>query len=84
MITLGPTYIQHIRLTRSRSFISLISVTGNRAMSIKKCLNSKSVIVTGGNRGIGLQAALKLAGEGARIILGCRDMKSAAEAKQLV
>lgn len=47
----------------------------------KKSLNGKSVIITGANRGIGLQVALKLAKEGARLILGCRDMARAAEAK---
>ena len=35
--------------------------------------SGKTIVVTGGNSGIGYEAALQLAGKGARVILACRD-----------
>jgi len=46
-------------------------------------LHDKTIIVTGGNSGIGLEAAKMLAGKGATVVLACRDegkAKSAAAA----
>lgn len=40
-------------------------------------LSGKTIIVTGGNSGIGYQAALALAGKGARVVLACRDQAKA-------
>jgi NAD(P)-dependent dehydrogenase (short-subunit alcohol dehydrogenase family) len=42
--------------------------------------HGKLAIVTGGNRGLGLEIALALAGSGAQLILACRDLDKAAHA----
>jgi len=46
-----------------------------------KRLNGKTIIITGGNSGIGKATAIDLALRGGRIILACRDLKKAALAK---
>jgi NAD(P)-dependent dehydrogenase (short-subunit alcohol dehydrogenase family) len=43
-------------------------------------LSGKTVIVTGGNSGIGYEAAAQLAGKGAKTILACRDATRGREA----
>eukprot|EP00956_Cyclotella_meneghiniana_P026221 scaffold56180_cov77-Cyclotella_meneghiniana.AAC.2 len=43
-------------------------------------LTKKRVLITGGNTGLGYQAALDLASRGAHIVLGCRDIRSAESA----
>jgi NAD(P)-dependent dehydrogenase (short-subunit alcohol dehydrogenase family) len=43
-------------------------------------LTGKTVVVTGGNSGIGLEAARQLAGKGATVVLACRDVAKAANA----
>lgn len=39
-------------------------------------MNGKTVIVTGGNCGIGKETAKALAHKGARVILACRNMET--------
>jgi retinol dehydrogenase 14 len=46
-----------------------------------KSMNGKTVIITGGNGGIGKETALGLARLGARIILACRNLDSANKTK---
>ncbi|EFX79366.1 hypothetical protein DAPPUDRAFT_28878, partial [Daphnia pulex] len=44
-------------------------------------LTGKTVIITGGNSGIGKETAIDLAKRGARVILACRDLKKADDAR---
>src|SRR5262245_35100548 len=43
-------------------------------------IKNKVALVTGGNRGIGMEVCRSLAQKGARVLLGARDEKSGAEA----
>jgi NAD(P)-dependent dehydrogenase (short-subunit alcohol dehydrogenase family) len=43
-------------------------------------LSGRTAVITGANSGIGLHAAIELAGHGARVILGCRNRSRAEEA----
>ena len=45
-------------------------------------LGGKTIVVTGGNSGIGYEAALALAGKGAQVVLACRDPRRAETAVQ--
>ena len=47
-------------------------------------LSSHIIIVTGSNRGIGFQTALELARRNATIILACRDVRKAQEARKFI
>ena len=47
-------------------------------------LIGKTVVITGANTGIGYETALDLAKRGAKIIMACRDLTKAAEAKSKV
>ena len=43
---------------------------------------TKNVMVTGGNRGIGLEIVRAFAKEGYKVLMACRDEESGEEAKQ--
>ena len=45
-----------------------------------KDLDTPTIVVTGGNSGIGLETAVALAGRGAEVVIGCRDPRKAAGA----
>ena len=46
----------------------------------KNRVDDKVVIVTGANTGVGFETALELAKRGARVIMGCHDLKDAEKA----
>ena len=43
-------------------------------------LSGKTIVVTGGNSGIGYEAALQFAGKNASVVLACRNVEKAREA----
>ena len=43
-------------------------------------LKNKNIVITGANSGLGLEAVRQLAPSGARLLLGCRDVRKAQEA----
>jgi NAD(P)-dependent dehydrogenase (short-subunit alcohol dehydrogenase family) len=45
---------------------------------------AKTIVITGGNSGIGLAAAARLARQGQRVIMACRDQAKAAQARQQI
>jgi NAD(P)-dependent dehydrogenase (short-subunit alcohol dehydrogenase family) len=47
-------------------------------------MNDKVAVVTGANRGLGLEIATSLAQAGATVVLACRDLGKANEAAQLI
>ncbi|XP_071849619.1 retinol dehydrogenase 12-like isoform X2 [Apostichopus japonicus] len=53
---------------------------GNHKSTSSKSMKGKTVIITGGNSGIGKGAAIHLARRGARVILACRNAQKAQEA----
>ncbi|KAK5867424.1 hypothetical protein PBY51_011917 [Eleginops maclovinus] len=75
--------------------IAVITVTGVGLLGAKKwfaggvcrskaSLDGKTVLITGGNTGIGKETAVDLARRGARVILACRDMDRANKAAEEV
>lgn len=57
----------------------LVATTG--ICRSKNKLIGKTVVITGGDSGIGKETAIDLAKRGARVIIGCRNMKKGEQAK---
>ncbi|KAJ7537596.1 hypothetical protein O6H91_11G012900 [Diphasiastrum complanatum] len=47
-------------------------------------LHSRTAIITGANGGLGFETARVLASRGAHVIMACRNMKAAEDAKHLI
>lgn len=47
-------------------------------------LEGKVAVITGGNAGIGLETAIQLAKKGAQVIIGCRNLKKASQAVDVI
>lgn len=58
----------------------LVATTG--ICKSKNKLNGKTVVITGGDSGVGKETAIDLAKRGARVIIACRNMKKAEKAKR--
>ena len=67
-----------------RNFLNFIHVRRRPEPPREPSLKGQTVIVTGGNRGLGKGVTLDLAGRGARVIIACRDQESAARTIQEV
>lgn len=48
---------------------------------LKANLKGKTIVITGANSGIGKEAARVIAKQGARVIMACRNMKTAIECR---
>lgn len=58
-----------------------IYVQGPRCQSNKQ-LEGKTIVITGGNTGIGKETAVDLAARGAKVIIGCRNLEKGQAAVQ--
>lgn len=47
-------------------------------------MTGKTVLITGANAGLGLASSIDIAKRGAKVIMACRNMSKAQDAKQLV
>ena len=61
-------------------FRRYLRVSCGKFESVKR-MDGKTVIVTGANSGIGKVTAKKLAKRGARVIMACRNLETANEAR---
>ena len=66
ILSLYPTECEYIEI--KNDFVFLISGTGTN-----KSLNGKTVVLTGGNSGIGAETAKDLSNRGAEVFILCRD-----------
>ncbi|XP_068169877.1 retinol dehydrogenase 11 [Antennarius striatus] len=78
-----PTTITVVTLT-GVGVLGFKKWMAGRACNSKTRLDGKTVLITGGNTGIGKETAVDLAKRGARVILACRDMNRANKAAEEV
>ncbi|CAG9836351.1 unnamed protein product [Diabrotica balteata] len=64
--------------------IKIYNILKAKSCSSKVSLVGKVTIVTGANTGIGFETALNFATRGAKVILACRDLEKAEEAKDRI
>ena len=70
-----------INMTTPRQLCTKTAVVKGMVQSDVK-LDGKTVVITGCNTGIGYETALDLAGRGARVIMACRNVEKAEDAKK--
>ncbi|XP_064455500.1 retinol dehydrogenase 12-like isoform X2 [Ornithodoros turicata] len=63
------------------SAIWLFKRVAHKSCTSRKTMVGKTVIITGGNAGIGKETAIELASRGARVILACRSRSRGQEAR---
>ncbi|GAB1608381.1 retinol dehydrogenase 13-like [Argonauta hians] len=68
--------------TITGSAVLLKDYLGGTKYEGKERIGGKTVVITGGNNGIGKAVATGLANKGGKIILACRDMERCAEAQK--
>ncbi|XP_044739442.1 retinol dehydrogenase 12-like isoform X1 [Chrysoperla carnea] len=62
--------------------VKILNVVTKGRCTSKAKLNGKTVLITGASGGIGKETAIDMAARGARVILGCRNLKFAEDTKQ--
>lgn len=62
----------------------ILRFSGNNKPSSPRDMKGKTVIITGANSGVGYETALDIARRGAKVIMACRNMETAAKARDTI